>query len=64
MTYLRRLKYDHNKREQREKMLSKKRTCMRDATARKVGCDSSGIHPWILNVFDDSPHPKMDYDTE
>ena len=25
--------------------------------------NSDNIHPWILNVYDNGPRPKMDYDT-
>ena len=49
--------------------LEKKRKFMQNLRAKNktVGgrCEtnSDNIHPWILNVYDNGPRPKMDYDT-
>ena len=62
------MKYDIRMSKQREKVLEKKRIAMektREKTRKKRGgCDTSTIHPWILDVFNEEPRPKMDYDTE
>ena len=65
--YERRLKYDSKKCVQRARALEKKRTFMQELRANNktvtVRCETNSIHPWILDVYDDGPRPKMDYDT-
>ena len=63
------MRYDRKKRAQRARALEKKRKFMQNLRAKNktVGgrCETNSdtIHPWILNVYDNGPRPKMDYDT-